>query len=357
MNNYEPLKKFFKNNNWNYEESEELHKCITIKNKDDMWLYNYNDNILVHRNHPVIIKCRGLVLDEEGEVMCYPFDRFFNSFENECSPIDWDSSVILNKIDGSLILVFYNKYKTKWEIITRGAFYPMDNSNENSLNYEELFRAQFNNTEELLKGFTYMFELVTKKNRIVTHYEHEGVYLIGMRNNTTLEEVGQHSLDREAQRIKTLRPETYYARNEDECVALFKTFNDDDEGLVIVDKDFHRMKIKQESYIKLSRIKQLKEQDLFEQVLGISNIDNEYLKKLPEVMTELDNISKKWLDIKSEILFQFHEINNNMSETFDRKEFAKKATKYSFKSVLFNLLDNKDLEYRLPKWEVIKKWV
>ncbi|MEK6921669.1 MAG: hypothetical protein AABX82_07315, partial [Nanoarchaeota archaeon] len=85
--NFEPLKKAFIQNNWHWAESEELFKNINVKNKEHMWLYNYGDAVFVERNHPVLMKCRGLVVSANGVVFNYPFDRFFNEFNNTFLPL------------------------------------------------------------------------------------------------------------------------------------------------------------------------------------------------------------------------------------------------------------------------------
>ncbi len=90
------LRNAFKENGWKgWEENELLFKNIEYKNKEDMHLYNYGKNVLVKRNHPVLMKCRGLVVRKDGVVLNYPFDRFFNDFEEEKIEIDWQTAEAL----------------------------------------------------------------------------------------------------------------------------------------------------------------------------------------------------------------------------------------------------------------------
>ncbi|MHA1659944.1 MAG: hypothetical protein ACTSUT_12590 [Promethearchaeota archaeon] len=338
------LKKTFKKNNWKFEESEKLFKCISVKNKDGMYLYNYNNNNLIERNHHVLIKCRGLVINKNGNIINYPFDRFFNSFEKECCEINWDSAEIQEKLDGSLICVFWSG--KNWEVTTRGSFYP----NEHTLNFSELFKKRFDSFTKLNKNICYIFELITKHNRIIKWYKTEGVYLIGARNIDSLKELSQKELDLIAKDLNVSRPLKYKANNLSQCKKLFDDFNDDDEGLVVVDNEFNRIKIKQDSYIKLSRIKMLKEQDIFNYVLGKTQIDVEYLNKLPEVAETIKNVRTHWNKTKKKIINIFNKHKNKST----RKDFAIAVSKYPFKSILFSMLDNKNIDDLTLKWELIK---
>ncbi|MBI5064999.1 hypothetical protein HZA97_02075 [Candidatus Woesearchaeota archaeon] len=344
---YTPLKKAFHKNKWKWEECEDLFKCISFRNKKHMWLYNYNDTVLVQRNHPVLVKCRGLVVDDEGNILNFPFERFFNEFEEEQAEIDWCSAEIHEKVDGSLICVFWSG--TEWEVTTRGSFYPTEI--KKGVDFSALFKKHFSSFDKLEKKYCYMFEIVSKENRIVTWYDYEAIYLLGARDLHTLKEISQKELDKIAKKLSVKRPLKYSADSIEQCKKLFENFKKDQEGLVVSDANFNRVKVKQESYLQLSNIIMLKEQDLFEYVLGLKQIDVEYLKKLPEVTAEIERIRQEWVKIQAEIKKVFEKIKNKPT----RKEFALEALKYPFKSILFAMLDNQDLNKLKLKWENLKK--
>jgi hypothetical protein len=346
--NYIPLKRAFEKNKWEWKESEELFKCISFSNKGNMFLYNYNDNAFVERNHPVLVKCRGLVVDSEGKILNFPFERFFNDWEKEKAIIDWKSAEIQSKIDGSLISCFWNG--NDWEITTRGSFYP--NVKYDS-DFSRMFKKHFKRFDLLDKNFSYIFELVTRENRIVTYYDHEAVYLIGIRDLTTLKEVSQKILDETAKILKVKRPKKYSAENVEQCKKLFENMKEDEEGLVIVDKDFNRVKIKQESYLKLARISMLNEQDIFEYVLGYSQIDIEFINRLPEVEAKIEGIRKKW----NKIMERAKEVFEIIKDKPTRKEFAIEAVKYPFNSILFSMLDKREIAKERMRWDRMKNMV
>ena len=93
---------------------------ILHKQWDDLHLYNYGDMVLVPRDHPILVRCRGLIVTGEGNVVNYPFDRFFNDFEVEGASIDWQSARIYEKVDVTMISVWYYN---GWQVTTRGSFY------------------------------------------------------------------------------------------------------------------------------------------------------------------------------------------------------------------------------------------
>ena len=102
----------------------------------------------------------------------------------------------------------------------------------------------------------------------------------------------------------------------------------------------------------LSRIKMLKEQDMFEYILGLSQIDNEYLKKFPEIIEEIDKIRDRW----DKIQVKTKEIFDIIKTKPTRKEFAMEANKYQFKGLLFTMLDGRGLNTKALKWDHVKEW-
>lgn len=329
--------------------SEELKTSINVTEKTGFFLYNYNDNVLIPRNDSILIRCRGLVLDLNGRLFNYPFDRFFNSHEKECKDVSFINSEIQEKLDGSLISVWFDEID--WRVTTRGAFYP---NNKADINYEQEFKRLFNQFKLLDKNNCYIFELISKKNRIVTYYKNEKVVLLGVRNLDSFREIAQKELDELAIKMKVDRPKKYKADNLEDCKKLFNELKDDEEGLVIVDKDFNRVKMKQESYLKLSRIKMLKEQDIFNYVLGREEIDKDFLGKFKEVDDKIEELRTIWKKARKKILSKFDELKHLDKDS--RKIYAREALKYKFSGILFKLIDGKNIDDLELKIEYVKEW-
>lgn len=79
------------------------------------------------KNHPIVIECRGLIMDYDGNIMCKSFDRFFNLGENNVSEFDFANSIAFEKADGSLCRIYFNTKTNKWEIATRGTAFAEGN--------------------------------------------------------------------------------------------------------------------------------------------------------------------------------------------------------------------------------------
>jgi hypothetical protein len=139
----------------------------------------------------------------------------------------------------------------------------------------------------------------------------------------------------------------------EQCKKLFENMKEDEEGLVVVDKDFNRVKIKQESYLKLARISMLNEQDIFEYVLGYLQIDIEFINRLPEVKEKIEKIRKKW----NRIMERAKEVFETIKDKPTRKEFAFEAMKYPFRDILFSMLDKRETAKERMRWERFKNMV
>ena len=324
--NFEPLDKFTDKMCIRMPLTEEHKANINVSENNGFYLYNYNQNVLVPRGDPIIRYCRGLVLNGDGMIINMPFKRFFNAHEAECDEIDWGSAEILEKLDGSMISVWWTG--SEWEVTTRGSFYP----NEHAHNFKETFMRLFTKFDKLQPGHSYMFEMISKDNRIVTRYDDEFVCLIGCRSTEALCEFDQDQLDMIARNIDVRRPKRFKATNVDECRNLFENMEDDEEGLVIVDKDFNRMKLKQESYLKMSKIMQLKEQDILDYIAGRTEIDGDYMD-MPEVKEKIKNIN----DIYRVVFDHVWDVYINIKDIETQKEFASHALNYRCSSVLFKM--------------------
>jgi len=327
---------------------QDLKDNIRPKEKDGMYLYTYSDKVIVPRDHPVLIKCRGLVLDKNGKVLNYPFDRFFNPHEKESTDIDWDTAQIQEKFDDSLICVF--RYNDEWQITTRGSFYPNPIAD---VDFAELFRKHFTHFDVLQENFCFMFGLVTDKNRIVTWYDEPFVALLGARNLITLLEVPYPVVRMTADMLQVRSPRIYEAKNLEDCRRLFATLKDDEEGFVAVDMSSNRLKLKQDSYLALAKIKMLKNDDILDYVRGNIELDGELLQKDQTVSQRVEEIRVEWYEFLETVDMIFDGIKDLPS----RKEFALEAISYPFRGFLFARLDGHDLRKSRLDYESLLDWI
>jgi hypothetical protein len=97
----------------------------------------------------ITIQCRGLVTDNEGNIVARPFKKFFNIEEGKHVPTE--DFEVFEKMDGSLIIMFY--YDSEWIFASRGSF-----TSEQAIKAKELSTKY--PLHKLNKNNTYMFEII-----------------------------------------------------------------------------------------------------------------------------------------------------------------------------------------------------
>ena len=113
-------------------------------------IWNYSDKVQYEGLwDDVLLQCRGLVTDDEGNVVARPFKKFFNLEEGKHTPTsEFD---VYDKMDGSCIILF--SYEGEWVFASRGSF-----TSEQAIKAKEL-SGKFN-LHKLNKDYTYVFEII-----------------------------------------------------------------------------------------------------------------------------------------------------------------------------------------------------
>ena len=234
-------------NNWK-ELLKEKPYCIDIKEDGDYQLLKYRQ-FESDFNLPLVREARGAIF-YQGTCVCYPFNKFGNWQEGyaETNNIDWNSAKILEKIDGSLIKFWY--HNNEWHISTNGTIDAAKAICQNSdYNFKMLVDKAIAKIPDFWKSlninYCYMFELVSPYNTIVIPYNETALYFLGKRNmNSRKEENGFPAI--EGMRF----PAIYNFNSFSQTIEIAKTLAEDKEGFVVVDKDFRRIKIKGDEYLK-----------------------------------------------------------------------------------------------------------
>lgn len=139
-------------------------------------------------------KTRGMVVDlKTKEIVVYPHDKFHNL--NEIEETERENLPDLpyedaEKLDGSMGIL-YPEVDGTLRIITKGSFYSEQSQFATEVLYDRFKHQASNFTKELLKKYTFVFEIIyanNDANRIVVDYgTNPDLRLIGMRNMETLE--------------------------------------------------------------------------------------------------------------------------------------------------------------------------
>lgn len=139
----------------------------TQRHDTGLLLFDYTSKAqydFAFKDHPILLNCRGLVLDESGYTVAYPLTKFFNIEEVERYGLPNLPFDIYEKLDGSLGIVYY--WAGDWRVNTRGSF----NSTQAIMGKDILLNKGILNSDILNKELTYLFEIIYPDNRIVVDY-------------------------------------------------------------------------------------------------------------------------------------------------------------------------------------------
>ena len=298
-------------------------------------------------NEPMVRECRGLIFDEDSlEPISVPFFKFGNYGESYCPEIDWQSAVILEKRDGSLIKVV--NLGGDYLISTNGcidAFKAMmpDDVLCPYKSYGELFMKTMGDRLSLLSECkTYMFELTSPYNRIVVPYDDIEIALIGIRDNKSLQE--ELICDSELKDYFLL-PKRYGFRTLEECIESAHSLPYSEEGYVVLDKHFNRVKIKSLEYVNVHHLRgegAMSEKRVIDIIR--QNEVAEYLIYFPEYEELFDSYREKINDLYSAYKLMWVSFQVASKDFQSRKEialFLQEAKDIYDMGFIFKMLDGK----------------
>lgn len=278
---------------------------------------------------------RGIILDENDNwnVICYPFNRFFNIGEGAAADIDAETMRVYEKVDGSL-LTAYN-YNGVWCVCTRNSPNAGGTVGDNPFTFGELFWSTFLKMgftfSDLDIGCSYMFELVTPENMVVCSHVDSKLILLGVRNNETQEEYFP-GLFQHLNPVREFPLKTF----EDVVKASEELDPIEQEGYVICDGYFNRIKVKSPKYVALHHmisdfsirncirlIKMGEESELFAYYPQYKDKYHVVKKKVEDYISQIES-DKRWVDY-----------NMDVNGLTTQKDFAELALKTRNSGILF----------------------
>lgn len=260
--------------------------------------------------------------NDEWIYVCRPFDKFFNFNEEYAATIDWKSAKVTEKIDGSIMKLWFDK--DSWHLSTNGktdAFRAFAGDSE--LTFGGIFERALGTDIQTLgstldKSCTYMFELTSAETRIVIGYD-DGVYYLTRRNTKTGEEL--FDLPVFTSKAKIRYPRRYDLTNLDDVIEIARDLSRDEEGFVVNDNNGNRIKVKSPEYLHAAKVHmngQVTDKRIFEYIKE-EKIDD-FLVYAPQYRCRVKTIQDK---IKSTVTYAENEWNRiNKTAYADQKEFA-----------------------------------
>lgn len=228
---------------------------------DDYVLLKYNQ-LESDFSEEIVRECRGCIFyiphgnHEQVEIVCYPFDKFGNYGESYVPEIDWTTATVLEKVDGSLIKVWH--HKGAWHVSTNGTIDARraPTAVEGLSFYDIFLRALLKHGNPAIffgaldVNLTYMFELVSQETQVTIAYPETALYYLGARDMRTLQEVPHYYLPAGNAFSYFLEfPKQYGICTLEDCLKVVNTMGADEEGFVVSDRYFNRIKIKSPEYL------------------------------------------------------------------------------------------------------------
>lgn len=345
-----PLLKYIsENKDWEVKLTQDPYniRIGTDEEYPDLRIFKYQQ-VKSDMSNEIVQVCRGIIIDIKNmDIVCHPFDKFFNYNEPNAHEIDWNSAKVLEKVDGSIIKLY--NYNDEWMVASNGVInaYNTDllTPGPNGLDsFGKLFdlamhRAMYPiHAMTLNEANTYIFELTSPYNRVVVPHKDISITHIGTRNNRTGEEL---NVD-----LTIKKPKEYTFNSFDDILEASEVLPYDDEGYVVVDKNWNRVKIKSLAYLQvhhladngnISKDRMLK--------LIMTGEDGELLRYYPEYTEIFNEVREKYL-CHLNLVEAIKETTEAWNKKYkdNQKGFALKVTLETIKqahSYFFALRNNK----------------
>jgi RNA ligase len=306
----------------------------------------------------VTLQCRGLIMDDAGQIVARGFNKFFNYEELErkgAVPTGGNRAWIQKKMDGSLGILF--NYRGEWIMATRGSF-----ESDQAIAGLRIARERYD-LSRFKPTATYLCEIIYPENRIVVDYGGETrlVFISAIRAGLELEWLSARNLFV----ISCIEPEDIVETVSVEGFSLAQYAElkaqqaENEEGFVIrFEPSGERVKIKFEEYVRLHNI-----------MFGLSNTDIwEVLSRGESVESLLDSVPDEmdaWIRAQAEDLTRqyWNRFRQGVAlageavslHAGSRKEMAlwlKRTAEPHLQSLAFAIFDDKGVERLI--WKQIK---
>lgn len=351
-----------------------LHITKDNFNGKNLVMFKY-DQIESDMSLPIVQECRGLILDfDTNDIVSFPFKKFFNAGETNAAKIDWSSCWVGEKIDGSITKVVKIGDKLLWstngvpnafnaplaeqigctaksfgDLMLIGLKNAFDEYLKKALDNHRCFDSSEEWFKSLLQeGYTYIFELTSPFSKVVVQFHDTKLNFLGCRNNETFEET--YFTDHDLKNYFNT-PKVFPLTSLDECKKATEAMGPDQEGFVVCDKNFNRIKVKSILYVSLAH---MRNNGVLSYERGIEIVRGNELEEVvtyfPEFKEHLEKIKEKYDLLVSHLEASWDGFNTLVTALAPRKEAAIWITKnFDIPGVGFALLDG--------KVKSVKEWI
>lgn len=349
-----------------------LLKYIRINEQGKFRIINYTESAQFDKVWNSVTKqSRGLIIDEDWNVVARPFDKFFNYGEYQADKLLMDYRVeVTDKMDGSLGILFGTSkivgapplkpdstgavpavYQPRrivdtWHVATKGSMV-----SEQACMMQDILNDKYPDVE-FDTAWTYMFEIIYPGNRIVLDYgDTADLFLLGARHiESGVVRPAAAVTEWPGPRVQTF---SYKTLRE----ALEAPPRPNAEGFVVYFPDLdYRVKIKQDDYVALHKIvtglterriwENMKEGKTLFDLLEI--VPDEWHDWLNEVH---DKLYVAWCQLHAAIIDSYAALRENTPKDFSRIDFNDMLNILNIKDkgLMFKLFDGDNINQELWK--------
>lgn len=249
------LQKYLKSGKTLTDLKQEYHIDSIVNEHLGVVVFNYTH--LTPMNTEIGKESRAIFLDlDSWDVVGKSIGGFFNvddiSSKEDLNKFIWNSAKAYKKYDGCLVVLYF--YKNEWRVGTRfstdgkcNVFSP--NSGEGNIYWDDVFKNTLVEYGHTWESFTdllnsqkfYSFELCTPWNRNTVIYEKSLIKLIAIVDSSTLTEEEPKTAN-----LNIFEAEFFIVNSLEEVNNLNSNNSNplENEGYVVVDRNFNRLKIR-----------------------------------------------------------------------------------------------------------------
>ena len=284
---------------------------MKVKYTQDLYLIKYMRDFGADVNNHFVRHCRGVIFEKESnppKPVCYPLSGGVNYqlFKNF---VPFERVRVEESVDGTMINVFY--YKDERRVATKGCIDAKRSRWGTSKSFYTMFNEACNfDLQALNKTYCYTFVLAHKDNRIVTKYSEPSLYLVHVRDMTTLQSRPRD----EEYSVEFTRPQTLTFESYEEMEESLADLSYEKEGFMMFDSENTdvRVKRKGDAYVKVKNMKgndRNKRYGLLKKVL--QNTETDYLRRFAEDYEKVKELEYELKSLVATILYFYKNVRVN----------------------------------------------
>ncbi len=284
-------------------------------------------------------QCRGLILDDNGEIVGRPFAKFWNYSQVLDEIPSHEPFTVWEKLDGSLGIVC--SYRGHRVVATRGSF------DSDQARWAAQFLANVWPSFRPPEDSTFLFEVIFPANRIVVDYgDRKELVLLAVldRYGRFQDEAFDWSIFPKARRFDGV---------EDFATIDDNPAFDNHEGFVVRWKSGFLAKVKRAEYVRLHRlITQCSTRTIWE-LLRAGESTDELVDHVPEdfkiwAVSQINSLRRAYNAVEHKTRFHFAQAPQECT----RKDFAEYARTTPYPGLLFSLLDGRPINDAI--WKLVE---